>query len=219
MKPPPRGIQERSVTMSKRAFASPVFLLLLAFGTLRSRSAPAAEPLAKATFAGGCFWCMQPPFDKTPGVVSTAAGYTGGTARNPSYEEVSGGGTGHAESVEVTYDPRKVTYETLLDVYWHNVDPFDTTGQFCDHGTQYRTAIFTHDETQRRLAEESKKALEKRFSRPIATQVVPAAEFWAAEGYHQQYYLKNPLRYKIYRLGCGRDHRLEEIWGKAAGGH
>jgi peptide-methionine (S)-S-oxide reductase len=198
----------------RRPFLAALLVLLAA----TSPSAPAAEPLAKADFAGGCFWCMQGPFDKTPGVVSTRAGYTGGDARNPTYEQVSAGGTGHAESVEVLYDPKKVSYQALLDVYWRNVDPFDASGQFCDHGTQYRSAIFTRNDEEKRLAEESKKSLEKRFGKPIATQVVAAREFWPAEEYHQQYYVKNPVRYRLYRLGCGRDQRLEEIWGKPAGG-
>jgi peptide-methionine (S)-S-oxide reductase len=172
-----------------------------------------AEPTAVATFAGGCFWCMQPPFDKTPGVLHTTAGYTGGTKVDPTYEEVSDGGTGHAESVEVTYDPSKVTYQQLLDIYWHNVDPLDTGGQFCDRGNQYRTAIFYHGDEQRQLAEASKQALTKRFDQPIATEIVPAGPFYPAEDYHQEYYKKNPIRYKFYRWNCGRDQRLTELWG------
>ena len=173
--------------------------------------------LAKATFAGGCFWCMEPPFDRVPGVVSTTSGYTGGTKVDPSYEEVSAGGTGHAESVEVLYDPAKVTYEKLLDVYWHNVDPTVRDRQFCDTGHQYRTAIFTHDETQKRLAEQSKAALEKSkpFKEEIVTEIVPAGRFYPAEEYHQDYYKKNPVRYKFYRYNCGRDRRLEQLWGQA----
>jgi peptide-methionine (S)-S-oxide reductase len=171
--------------------------------------------LAKATFAGGCFWCMEPPFDKLDGVISTTSGYTGGTKKNPTYEEVSSGTTGHAEAVEITYDPAKITYAKLLDVFWHNIDPLTPNRQFCDSGSQYRTAIFYHDENQRRLAEESKKALSKRFKEPIVTQIVPAKEFYPAEEYHQNYYIKNPLRYKFYRYSCGRDRRLEEVWGVA----
>jgi peptide-methionine (S)-S-oxide reductase len=171
--------------------------------------------LAKATFAGGCFWCMEPPFDKLNGVISTISGYTGGTKKNPTYEEVSAGTTGHAESVEITYDPKKITYTKLLDVFWHNIDPLTPNRQFCDSGSQYRTAIFYHDENQKRLAEESKKALSKRFKEPIVTQIVPAKEFYPAEEYHQNYYIKNPLRYKFYRYSCGRDRRLEEVWGAA----
>ena len=170
---------------------------------------------AKATFAGGCFWCMEPPFDKLDGVISTISGYAGGKKKNPTYEEVSAGNTGHAEVVQVTYDPQKITYEKLLDVFWHNVDPFTANRQFCDVGSQYRTAIFYHDESQKRLAEESKKVLAKRFKEPIVTEIVAASEFYPAEDYHQDYYIKNPLRYKYYRYSCGRDQRLEALWGPA----
>ena len=181
---------------------------------------PARGPgLATATFAGGCFWCMEAPFDGLDGVVSTTSGYTGGQTKNPAYEQVSSGGTGHAEAVQVVYDPRKVGYERLLEVFWHNIDPLTPDAQFCDHGSQYRPAVFVHDETQRRLAEASKKALEdsKRLRGRIVAQIVPAAEFYPAEGYHQDYYKKNPLRYRLYRQGCGRDKRLRELWGKDAG--
>lgn len=168
-----------------------------------------------AIFAGGCFWCMEPPFDKQPGVISTTSGYTGGTLPNPSYEQVSAGGSGHAESVKVVFDPAKVSYKQLLKVYWHNVDPFAINQQFCDHGDQYRTAIFTTGEEQMRLAEESKHELEAsgNFDKPIVTQIVPASTFYPAEDYHQDYYQKNPVRYKFYRYNCGRDARLEQIWG------
>jgi peptide-methionine (S)-S-oxide reductase len=177
---------------------------------------PGAAKTAKATFAGGCFWCMEPPFDKTDGVLSTTSGYTGGTKQNPTYEEVSAGGTGHAESIEVVYDPSRVSYDKLLDVYWHNVDPLTPNAQFCDHGNQYRTAIFYHDDEQKRIAEKSKKDLEAsgRFKQPIVTEIVPAGQFWPAEDYHQDYYEKNPVRYHYYRYRCGRDQRLEELWGK-----
>jgi peptide-methionine (S)-S-oxide reductase len=178
---------------------------------------PAQTRLARATFAGGCFWCMEPPFDAIEGVVSTTSGYTGGHKPKPTYEEVSAGGTGHAESVQVVYDPSKVTYDRLLYVYWRNVDPFTRDAQFCDHGNQYRTAIFVHDEEQRRLAEESKAALEKRFGKPIVTEIVPTAMFYPAENYHQDFYKKNPVRYKFYRFSCGRDQRLHKIWGDEAG--
>jgi peptide-methionine (S)-S-oxide reductase len=188
--------------------------------TSSSSGASAAPPagLAKATFAGGCFWCMEPPFDALDGVVSTTSGYTGGQKVNPTYHEVSAGGTGHAESVEVVYDPKKVSYEKLLDVFWHNVDPTQKDGQFCDHGNQYRTAIFVHDDEQKRLAEASKAALvkSKPFKGEIVTQIVPASTFYPAEDYHQDYYMKNPVRYKFYRTGCGRDARLKELWGAAA---
>jgi peptide-methionine (S)-S-oxide reductase len=158
---------------------------------------------------------MEPPFDALDGVVSTTSGYTGGDVKNPSYEQVSMGATGHFESVEVVYDPAKVSYEKLLDVFWHNVNPTDGGGQFCDRGPQYRTAIFYHDEEQRRLAEESKKKLDAsgQLPKPVLTQILPAGPFYPAEGYHQDYYKKNPVRYKIYRLGCGRDSVLEKLWG------
>lgn len=192
-------------------------ILLLSGDTAYSASqSTGPTETAKATFAGGCFWCMEPPFDKLDGVISTISGYAGGKKKNPTYEEVSAGNTGHAEVVQVTYDPKKITYEKLLEVFWRNVDPLTPNRQFCDVGSQYRTAIFYHDETQKRLAEESKKALAKRFKEPIVTEIVAASEFYPAEDYHQDYYTKNPLRYKYYRYSCGRDQRLETLWGPAA---
>jgi peptide-methionine (S)-S-oxide reductase len=172
---------------------------------------------AVATFAGGCFWCMEPPYDALPGVISTTSGYMGGPRKNPSYEEVSSGATGHAEVVQVVYDPKKVTYEKLLEVFWKNVDPTVRDRQFCDIGSQYRTAIFYHTDEQRRLAEVSKRMLAKAkpFKDDIVTPVVPAGEFWRAEDYHQDFYVKNPVRYKFYRTGCGRDARLKQLWGSA----
>jgi len=175
-----------------------------------------AQERARATFAGGCFWCMEPPFDKLDGVVSTTSGYTGGRTADPTYEQVSAGRTGHAEVVEVLYDPRKITYSQLLDVFWRNIDPLTANAQFCDVGSQYRAAIFVHDETQRRLAEESKTAVARRLQKPVVTEVVTASKFWPAEEYHQDYYKKNPIRYNLYRAGCGRDQRLEAIWGPAS---
>ena len=169
---------------------------------------------ATATFAGGCFWCMEPPYDKLPGVLKTTVGYTGGHTKNPSYEEVSAGGTGHAESVEIVFDPSKVSYEKLLDIFWHNVDPLARDRQFCDVGSQYRTAIFYHDEAQRKAAEASKAAIEKAKGWKVQTQIVAATTFYPAEEYHQDYHDKNPIRYKYYRFGCGRDQRLDELWGK-----
>jgi peptide-methionine (S)-S-oxide reductase len=182
-------------------------------------SVMAATNLEKATFAGGCFWCMEHPFDQLPGVVSVTSGYTGGYKKNPTYEEVSTGRTGHAESVQVIYDPSIVTYEKLLDVFWHNIDPTATNRQFCDSGNQYRSAIFYHSEEQRRLALQSKEMLEKNkpFKGPIVTQIVQATEFYPAEDYHQHYYKKNPIRYKFYSTACGRYSRLKELWGDAAG--
>jgi peptide-methionine (S)-S-oxide reductase len=178
-----------------------------------------ASRLEKATFAGGCFWCMESPFDKLQGVVSVTAGYTGGQVKNPTYEQVSAGGTGHAESVQIVYDPKKISYAKLLDVFWHNVDPTVTDRQFCDIGDQYRTAIFYHNEEQQQAAKQSKTALEKSksFKEIVVTEIVKASEFYQAEEYHQQYYKKNPFRYKYYRTGCGRDHRLKELWGDMAG--
>lgn len=193
--------------MKRFLLACSLFLLIAA--------APAG-PRAVATFAGGCFWCMESPFDKLPGVDSVTAGYTGGHVRNPSYEEVSGGNTGHRESVQIIYDPNRISYAQLLEVFWHNIDPMDNAGQFCDKGPQYRAAIFYHDDTQKRLAEESKAALVKRFGR-VDTDIVAASDFYRAEEYHQHYYRKNPVRYKFYRFNCGRDQRLAAVWGSAAG--
>jgi peptide-methionine (S)-S-oxide reductase len=192
--------------------------LLLAALALPGLAGAADAALAKATFAGGCFWCMEPPYDKLDGVVSTTSGYIGGRTRNPTYEAVSAGGTGHAEAVEIVYDPAKVSYAKLLDVFWRNIDPTVRNRQFCDVGDQYRSAIFYHDAEQKRLAEASKAALAKSkpFPQPIVTEIVPAGVFTAAEAYHQDYYLKNPVRYKFYRYRCGRDQRLEELWGKPA---
>jgi peptide-methionine (S)-S-oxide reductase len=180
---------------------------------------PPAALLQKATFAGGCFWCMEHPFDELPGVVSVTSGYTGGHKKNPTYQEVSAGGTGHAESVQVLYDPSKIGYDKLLERYWHNVDPTVKDRQFCDAGNQYRSAIFYHNEEQHRIAVQSKKALEasKPFKGPVLTEIVAASVFYPAEEYHQHYYKKNPIRYKYYRTGCGRDKRLKELWGEAAG--
>lgn len=179
----------------------------------------AATNLVKATFAGGCFWCMEHPFDQLPGVVSVTSGYTGGHKKNPTYEEVSAGGTGHAESVQIVYDPTKVSYEKLLSVFWHNIDPTTKDRQFCDVGHQYRSAIFYHHEEQHRLALQSKAQLEKikTFREPVVTEIVRATEFYPAEEYHQHYYKKNPIRYKFYRTTCGRDQRLKELWGDEAG--
>jgi len=177
--------------------------------------APAQENRAIATFAGGCFWCVEADFDKVPGAVSTISGYIGGKADNPTYNQVSAGGTGHTEAVEIAYDPAKVSYQKLLDVFWRNHDPLAKDRQFCDRGDQYRPAIFYHDEEQRKLAEASKKAVQEKLApRIVHTEVVKASTFYKAEDYHQDYYKKNPVRYKFYRYNCGRDQRLEELWGK-----
>lgn len=180
---------------------------------------PSAEAAseAKAYFAGGCFWCMEEAFEKVEGVTAVISGYMGGTVANPNYEQVSAGRTGHAESVEVTYDPSKVTYQKLLDAFWRNIDPLTPNAQFCDHGEQYRSAVFYGTEEEKRLAEESKQTIErsKRFSRPIVTQIVSATAFYPAEEYHQDFYKKNPIRYKFYKYNCGRAQRLEDLWGKS----
>jgi len=184
--------------------------------------APAAKATAKgtATFAGGCFWCMEAEFDKVPGVISAVSGYTGGTTKNPTYEEVSAGGTGHFESVEVTFDPAKVSYEKLVEIYWENIDPLTPYGQFCDNGEQYRSAIFFHDEAQRKVAEDSKAKVAQRLKGKVVTLILPASVFYPAEEYHQGYAKKNPFRYGLYRKGCGRDELLEQIWGiKPASGN
>ncbi len=186
---------------------------------IASTNVSAATNFEKATFAGGCFWCMEHPFDEIPGVVSVTSGYTGGQKKSPTYEEVSAGGTGHAESIQIVYDPTRVTYEKLLEVFWHNIDPTVKDRQFCDTGHQYRSAIFYQNEEQHRLALQSKALLEKSkpFKEPIVTEIVQATEFYPAEDYHQHYYKKNPIRYKFYRSRCGRDNRLKELWGSAAG--
>ena len=192
---------------------------ILAIAALLLAAPGARAEEAVATFAGGCFWCMEPPFEALPGVTSVTSGYTGGTKANPTYEEVSAGGTGHAESVEIVYDPAQVGYEKLLDVFWHNIDPTVADRQFCDVGTQYRSAIFVHDTAQRKAAEASLAAVQKQIGVPVKTQIVPAGPFYRAEDYHQDYARKNPIRYKYYRWGCGRDARLQEIWGADAPAH
>ncbi|MCH9690854.1 MAG: peptide-methionine (S)-S-oxide reductase MsrA [Gammaproteobacteria bacterium] len=169
-----------------------------------------------AIFAGGCFWCMEPPYDKLPGVLETTAGYTGGKVRNPTYEEVSTGNTGHAEAVQIKYDASKISYAELLKVFWHNIDPLDGGGQFCDRGNQYRSEIFTTNEQEKNLALLSREKMSKKFRQPIVTKISNASIFYPAEQYHQDYYQKNSLRYKYYRFRCGRDKRLKELWGEAA---
>jgi peptide-methionine (S)-S-oxide reductase len=193
---------------------------LLAFGGIAlwspNVSVEAAAP-AKAYFAGGCFWCMEEAFEKVDGVIAVVSGYMGGTVATPTYEQVSAGQTGHAESVEVSYDPAKVSYQKLLDAFWHNIDPVAPNAQFCDHGSQYRSAVFYGTDEEKRLSEESKSAIEqsKRFHEPIVTQLVKATTFYPAEEYHQDFYKKNPIRYKYYKFSCGRAQRLEELWGKS----
>lgn len=206
----------------KRCIAILLVVSILGFWHPESIASPqesaanqeSAQPLAKATFAGGCFWCMEKPFDVLPGVVSTTSGYTGGQTERPSYRQVSSGKTGHAESVQVVYDPTQVSYEKLLDVFWHNVDPLDGGGQFCDRGSQYRSSVFFYDEAQRKQAEQSKQTLEQSGIQPIATEIVAASEFYPAEDYHQNYYETNTLKYRFYRFACGRDQRLAQVWGE-----
>lgn len=195
------------------------FLLAGVLSVLLVAGAGKAAALEKAVFAGGCFWCMEAPFDKLPGVISVTAGYTGGHTKNPTYKEVSAGGTGHAEAVQIVYDPSRISYPALLDVFWRNIDPTVSDRQFCDVGHQYRAAIFYRGEEQRKAAQRSKAALEKNrpFREPVVTEITPASEFYPAEEYHQHYYKKNPLRYSYYRSGCGRDKRLKELWGSVAG--
>jgi peptide-methionine (S)-S-oxide reductase len=201
--------------MIRRAAAC--LALVLALGTAGWRAGEAlAAQQAAAVFAGGCFWCMEPAFDKVPGVISTTAGYTGGAAADATYKKVSSGTTTHFESVRVVYDPDKVSYGQLLQVFWHNIDPYDPTGQFCDKGRQYRAAIFVGNEAEKTLAEQSKKELEQSGAKPVATEILAASPFYPAEEYHQDYYRKNPLRYRFYRATCGRDSRLSEVWGAAA---
>lgn len=203
-----------------QALAGAVFFLLLA-GVHQAAGGESKEmanrnELATATFAGGCFWCMEPPFDKLDGVVATVSGYTGGLKANPTYEEVVTGTTGHLEALQVMYDPAKIGYDQLLDIFWQNVNPTDAGGQFVDRGAQYRTAIFYHDAEQLRLAEASKARLASsgKFTAPIVTPILPAGPFYPAEEYHQDYYEKSPIRYKFYRYNSGRDQFLESIWGK-----
>jgi peptide-methionine (S)-S-oxide reductase len=185
---------------------------LVAVSTL---GASAQEKTAKAIFAGGCFWCVEADFDKVPGVLSTTSGYLNGNTKNPTYKEVSAGGSGHVEAVEIVYDPAKVTYAKLLDVFWRNIDPLVKDKQFCDSGDMYRTGIYFLDDEQKKLAEETKKAVQAKFApRAIYTEIVKADTFYKAEEYHQDYYKKNEARYNFYRWNCGRDQRLEQLWGK-----
>ena len=191
-------------------------LMAVVLLAVSSAAASAAAAQRTATFAGGCFWCIEADFDKVPGVLTTVSGYTGGRTPDPNYEQVSGGGTGHLEALQVTYDPTKVSYAQLLTVFWHSIDPTDAGGQFCDRGEPYQTAVFVHDDTQRRLAEESRAAAMKSLGTNIVTPIRTADDFYPAENYHQDYYRKNPLRYKLYRWNCGRDQRVRKLWGSKA---
>jgi peptide-methionine (S)-S-oxide reductase len=189
--------------------------LVVAISGAAAQDKTAQDKTATAIFAGGCFWCVEADFDKVAGVLSTTSGYIGGSVKNPTYSQVSAGGTGHAEAVKIVYDPAKVTYAKLLDVFWHNVDPLVKDKQFCDSGDQYRTAIFYTDDAQKKLAEETRKEVAAKFApRTVYTQIIEAGPFYDAEDYHQDYYKKNEARYKFYRWNCGRDQRLEQLWGK-----
>jgi len=208
------------MTRARKALLGALLLLLGFTLALHAPHPGAAAPgarLASAVFAGGCFWCTEADFDKIPGVVSTTSGYSGGKLADPTYEQVSAGGTGHIESVRVVYDPAKVSYRTLVARFFRTVDPLDGGGQFCDRGYQYRTAIFVADSAERRVAEATKARAAALLKKPVATLILPAARFYPAEGYHQDYYRKNPVRYKYYRWRCGRESRLTQIWGNSAG--
>jgi peptide-methionine (S)-S-oxide reductase len=207
-----------------KAISALPFLTIFActYATAKDLGPPAKLPevpkgMQAATFAGGCFWCMEAPFDRTDGVLSTTSGYTGGTKANPTYFEVSNGGTGHAEAIYVVFDPKKTSYAKLLEVYWHNIDPLAKDRQFCDGGDQYRSAIFYHDAEQKKLAEKTKGEVQQKLARPVETQLVAATVFYPAEVGHQDFYKTNPDHYKAYRAGCGRDRRLKELWGESAG--
>jgi peptide-methionine (S)-S-oxide reductase len=214
--------QNKEVLMLRPNWLSAVMLsALIAAATGYAQTKNPDPGLAKATFSGGCFWCMQPAFDGLPGVLSTQAGYTGGHKQNPTYEEVSTGTTGHAESVQVTYDPKKITYRKLLDVFWHSIDPTVRDQQFCDTGNQYRTAIWYSTPEEKREADQSKAELEKNkpFKEPIVTEITALSTFYPAEDYHQQYCQTHKVAYGLYRYNCGRDQRLRELWGAAAVTH
>ncbi len=219
----------RSIAATTAALASSLVIVAVCVINSLSMSANAADTsttdvpgkLGVATFGSGCFWCAEKNFDQVPGVVSTISGYMGGKTKNPTYKQVSSGRTGHVEVLQVKFDPKKVSYEKLLDYFWRTTDVLDGGGQFCDRGSQYRPAIFVHSSNQRNLAEAGKAALDAsgRFSKPIAVEILDASEFTAAENYHQNYYKKNPWRYSYYRYGCGRDQRIMDLWGKNVAAH
>jgi peptide-methionine (S)-S-oxide reductase len=207
--------------MIRRLVLAGLAALAVTAAGLSAHAQQAKPPVATAetkvaTFAGGCFWCLEPPFDKLDGVISTISGFMGGKEAKPTYQQVASGQTSHTEVVQITYDPKKVTYEKLVDTFWRNHDPLDASGQFCDRGPQYRPGIFFHDEAQKKVALDTKTALDasKRFKTPIASEITAAGAFTAAEEYHQDFYKKNPQHYYRYRTGCGRDARLEQLWGK-----
>ncbi len=203
-------------TLQRLTIMAMTFVIGVTLTSWPSKEVHSAPTTAKAYFAGGCFWCMEEAFEKVDGVIAVVSGYMGGTVADPTYEQVSAGQTGHAESIEVTYDPTKVTYRKLLDAFWRNVDPVTSNAQFCDHGNQYRSAVFYTTDEEKQLTEESKSKIEqsKRLPAPIVTQLDKASTFYPAEEYHQDYYKKNPLRYKYYKYSCGRAQRLEALWGK-----
>ncbi len=191
-------------------------IILTVFNISFANAESPSSATEKAIFAGGCFWCMEPPFDKIDGVISTTSGYTSGHQKNPTYKQVSAGVTGHTEAIEIVFDPDKVSYEKLLEVFWLNIDPLNAKGQFCDYGTQYRTGIYYLDEQQQKLAEASLAGIKSKLNKPIATEIKAATQFYPAEDYHQNYYQVNPVRYNYYRWSCGRDQRLQELWGEQA---
>ena len=196
------------------ALGAAALAVCLGIGSPRAAGSAAAPGTpATATFAAGCFWCMEPPFDALEGVIATTSGYTGGRTPSPTYEDVSDGGTGHVEALQVSYDPATITYEALLEVYWRNVDALDGSGQFCDRGDQYRPAIFYHSAEQEQLAKASKARVAAQLEQPVVVAIVAAGAFYAAEEYHQDYYRKNPVRYKFYKWSCGRQQRLDALWG------
>jgi peptide-methionine (S)-S-oxide reductase len=210
------GMRTRSTgaTALCRRLVPAGLILLIAFAT----ASGAPSPTAKATFAGGCFWCMEEPFEKLDGVISVTAGFIGGASDNPTHDGAAAGGSGHVESVEILFDPSRVDYRTLVDVFWHNIDPLTADGQFCDRGPQYRTAIFFHDDEQRRIAEESRQRVEEALHAHVVTEIAAATPFHPAEKFHQDFYRKSPAEYHRYRAHSGRDSRLKEIWGSSAGG-
>lgn len=204
--------------MKKRMLRLLVATALLVLLSAASHGDEGESREAVAVFAGGCFWCMEPPFDAVDGVQSTTSGYTGGHLKDPTYEQVTGEDTGHYEAVRIVYDPARVSYEELLHVFWRNIDPLDAGGQFCDRGDSYRAAIFYRNDDERILAEASRDAVAAQLDEEVVTEILPADTFYDAEDYHQNYYQENPLRYRFYRSRCGRDSRLEELWGDEAGG-
>jgi peptide-methionine (S)-S-oxide reductase len=213
----------RSVLITTAVIAAVVSLVLLRAAPTQAQPAP-ADPARSDTqerrtiiLAGGCFWCMEPPFEKVPGVYGVRSGYTSGRVPNPTYAQVSAGTTGHTEAVEIEFDPRRVSYEQLLDLFWHNIDPLTANAQFCDYGSQYRAGIYPKSAEERAAAEASKAEIARKLGQPVVTEIVDATTFYPAEEYHQDYYKKNPVRYKLYRGGCGRDGRLKQLWGSAAG--